>query len=331
VAQNKEEKKAISEVLREAIRKWQMKILVTGSAGMLGTDLCKQLAESGYFFIGTDIKESSNQRLPQEGYLQADILDAKKIESALTDIKPELVIHTAAYTAVDDCEANKELAFLINEQGTSNVAKACKKIDCPMIYISTDYVFDGKKSQPYETDDAVGPESIYGKSKLAGENVLKETLNKCIIVRTSWLYGKNGPNFVDKMISKAKEQQELKVVDDQIGSPTHTLDLSKALINICRLLENNDSTDKYYGTYHVTNSGTCSWHKYACEILKYAGLDVLIEPISTEELKVIYLKADKKYAPRPNYSVLSNNRYNETCQKPMRSWQEALRSYLNQF
>jgi dTDP-4-dehydrorhamnose reductase len=308
-----------------------MKILVTGSAGMLGTDLCKQLAESGYLFIGTDIKNIGEQRLPQEGYVEADILDIKKIEAILADIKPALVIHTAAYTAVDDCEVNKELAFSINEQGTSNLAKACKNIDCSMIYVSTDYVFNGRNKQPYKVDDEVSPESIYGKSKLAGENAIKEILKKHIIVRTSWLYGKNGPNFVDKMIFKAKEQKELKVVDDQIGSPTYTLDLSKALINICGLLEANDFADKHYGTYHITNSGSCSWHKYACEILKYAGLNTMIEPISTEELKAIYLKANKKYAPRPNYSVLSNDRYNETCQKPMRPWQEALRSYLNQF
>ena len=308
-----------------------MTILVTGSAGMLGTDLCKLLAASGYFFVGTDIKEPNEQILPHDTYIQANITDKKKIESVLGQIKPDVVIHTAAYTAVDDCEVNKELAFQINEEGVSNVAEAVKKINADMIYISTDYVFDGKKTSAYETTDKVNPMSIYGKSKLAGEEAIKNILGcKYIIVRTSWLYGEHGSNFVDKIVAKVRNGESLRIVDDQIGSPTSTIDLSQGLIEICKLFGKGGDNQGLYGIYHITNAGACSWYDYTLEIFKYAGANAQVQVISTDELKEIYRKADKRYAPRPTFSVLSNQRFNDLTQKPLRAWQDALRIYLSQ-
>ena len=308
-----------------------MIILVTGSAGMLGTDLCKRLAESGYFFIGTDIKGPDEQILPADAYVQADITNKEKMKSVLEQIKPDIVIHAAAYTAVDACEVNKELAFKINEEGVANVAEAVKNINAVMIYISTDYVFDGKKSSAYEVTDKVNPMSIYGKSKLAGEEAVKSILgNNYIIARTSWLYGKYGPNFVDKIIAKARSGEELSIVDDQIGSPTSTVDLAQALIEICKCLEGNKGDESLHGIYHVTNADTCSWYDYTLEILKYAGIEAQVQAISTDELKEIYNKADKRYAPRPAFSVLNNQRFNDFTKKPLKTWQESLRHYLSQ-
>ena len=308
-----------------------MIILVTGSAGMLGTDLCKRLAESGYFFIGTDIKEPDEQILPADAYVQADITNKEKMKSVLEQIKPDIVIHAAAYTAVDACEVNKELAFKINEEGVANVAEAVKNINAVMIYISTDYVFDGKKTLAYEVTDKVNPMSIYGKSKLAGEEAVKSILgNNYIIARTSWLYGKYGPNFVDKIIAKARSGEELSIVDDQIGSPTSTVDLAQALIEICKCLEGNKGDESLHGIYHVTNADTCSWYDYTLEILKYAGIEAQVQAISTDELKEIYNKADKRYAPRPAFSVLNNQRFNDFTKKPLKTWQESLRHYLSQ-
>ena len=308
-----------------------MIILVTGSAGMLGTDLCKRLAESGYFFIGTDIKGPDEQILPADAYVQADITNKEKMKSVLEQIKPDIVIHAAAYTAVDACEVNKELAFKINEEGVANVAEAVKNINAVMIYISTDYVFDGKKSSAYEVTDKVNPMSIYGKSKLAGEEAVKDILeNKYIITRTSWLYGKYGPNFVDKIIAKARSGEKVSIVDDQIGSPTSTVELAQGLIEICKCLEENKHNDNSYGIYHVTNADTCSWYDYTLEILKYAGIEAQVQAISTDELKEIYNKADKRYAPRPAFSVLNNQRFNDFTKKPLKTWQESLRHYLSQ-
>ncbi len=308
-----------------------MIILVTGSAGMLGSDLCKLLAEGDYFFVGTDIKEPNEQILSHNAYVQANITDKKKIEAVLKQVKPDIVIHTAAYTAVDDCEANKELAFKINEEGASNVARAAKKINANMIYISTDYVFDGKKTSIYKTTDEVNPISIYGKSKLAGEEVVKNILGyKYIIARTSWLYGKCGSNFVDKIVTKARGGELLRIVDDQIGSPTNTIDLSQGLIEICKRFEEDRDNQGLFGVYHISNAGTCSWYDYALQILKYAGIDAQVQAISTDELKEIYNKADKRYAPRPTCSILSNRRFNDLIQKPLKAWQDALRTYLSQ-
>jgi dTDP-4-dehydrorhamnose reductase len=308
-----------------------MIILVTGSAGMLGTDLCRLLAESGYFFIGTDIKEPNEQGLPADAYIQADITNRDKIEDILEETKPDIVIHTAAYTAVDACEINKELAFKINESGAANIAEAANKINATVIYISTDYVFDGKKTSAYEITDKVNPMSIYGKSKLAGEEAVRNIIgNKYIITRTSWLYGKYGPNFVDKIISKARSGEKLNIVNDQTGSPTSTIDLAQGLINICKCFEENKDNQNLYGIYHITNSNSCSWYDYTLEILKYAGIEAQVQAISTDELKEIYNNAGKRYALRPAFSVLNNQRFNDLTQKPLKTWQQALRHYLSQ-
>ncbi|MCK4518712.1 MAG: dTDP-4-dehydrorhamnose reductase [Candidatus Omnitrophica bacterium] len=307
-----------------------MIILITGSAGMLGSDLCGLLAEGGYFFIGSDVKESQRQELPESRYRVMDITDSAAIKKVFADINPDMVIHTAAYTAVDDCETKRDIADSINHKGAANIASVCRETGAAMLYVSTDYVFDGKKQSPYAEDDKTNPLSEYGRSKLSGEKVVRKILiDRHIIVRTSWLYGKDGPNFVDKIIKKAEAGGELNIVDDQVGSPTYTRDLAAALISIIGLIEKSGFTQSDYGTYHITNSGSCSWYDYAKKIIDFAGIKAEVFAIKTDDLRKIYIKADnKKYAERPAHSVLSNKRFNKLTAAPMRPWQDALREYL---
>ena len=267
-----------------------MKILVTGANGMFGQDLCPILEDVGAFVIETD----------------ADTLDTTKsdeVEQALTDIHPDMVIHCAAYTNVDKAEEDVESATLINVTGTENIAKICGKLDIPLIYISTDYVFDGTKTEPYTPDDIPNPLSVYGKTKLQGEEAVKKYCEKYYIARTSWLYGHHGKNFVETMISLA-QKDELKVVDDQIGCPTWTVELANGIL---RLLQ------KPYGTYHVCGSGSTSWYGFAKEIFEQSNLKVNLKPCTTEEFP--------RPAKRPKYSVMDNA-------KICRNWQTALHDYL---
>lgn len=307
-----------------------MTVLVIGSGGMLGSDLCNKLKEAGYFFIGLDIKSKAEQQLPEDIYLEADITNQSNIENVILDIKPQTVIHAAAYTQVDDCEIKKDLAFKINHQGSVNVARACKKTNSVMFYISTDYVFDGKKTTAYEVNDKVNPLSVYGKSKLEGEEAVRDILKeRHIIIRTSWLYGKNGPNFVDKIIARAQNKETLKIINDQKGSPTYTYDLAEGLVELLKFIERNKVKTDLLGTYHITNSNVCSWYDYAIEILKLKEISIKVEAIATDELKETYKQSRRKYAERPSNSVLSNKRFIEVTKNPLRTWQEAIRSYLN--
>ncbi|MCK5305533.1 MAG: dTDP-4-dehydrorhamnose reductase [Candidatus Omnitrophica bacterium] len=307
-----------------------MIILITGSAGMLGSDLCRLLTEGEYSFSGSDIMELQRQELPEDRYRVMDITNLSAIRRVFAEVNPDIVIHAAAYTAVDDCETKRNIADSINRKGAANIASVCKEAGAAMLYISTDYVFDGKKQSPYAVDDQINPLSEYGRSKLSGEKAVREILpDRHVIVRTSWLYGKDGPNFVDKIIKKAEAGNKLNIVDDQIGSPTYTRDLAAALIGIIGLIEKGGFTQSDYGTYHITNSGSCSWYDYAKKIIDFEGIKAEVSAIKTNDLRKIYIEAgNKKYAERPAHSVLSNKRFNELTAVPMRPWQDALREYL---
>ncbi|MGE5422976.1 MAG: dTDP-4-dehydrorhamnose reductase [Ignavibacteriales bacterium] len=275
-----------------------MKILITGAKGMLGYALQKVLAE-GHQIICSDIDDF-------------DITDVHSTLRWITNVQPQVVIHSAGYTNVDGCENNIELAYRVNGLGARNVAAVCSELDAAMIYISSDYVFDGRKSEPYREYDQVNPLSIYGKSKLLGETLVKEMLNRHYIIRTSWLFGPNGKNFVTSMLQLSREMKNIKVVNDQVGSPTYTFDLAQAVKILL--------TGPYYGTYHITNSDYCSWYDFAQEIFRLAGINNQVFPTTTEQLN--------RPAPRPAYSVLDNYLWKNEGFQILRSYKEALREYM---
>ncbi len=275
-----------------------MKILVTGCKGMLGSDLVNTLRDE-HEVTGVDIQDF-------------DITDVNSAINYIESVKPDIVIHPAAYTDVDGCEANVETAFRVNSLGARNIAAACCSIDAAMVYISTDYVYDGEKKGPYLEYDRTNALSIYGKSKLEGENFVKALCSRHYIVRTSWLYGKNGKNFVRTMLELSKTKKELSVVNDQIGSPTYTIDLSKALKELI--------TKPAYGTYHITNEEHCSWFEFAKYIFQTAGVNIEVKPITTEELG--------RPAPRPKNSVLEKFYLKLNGYSTLRSYKEAVREYM---
>ena len=267
-----------------------MKILLTGASGMLGQDLSPVLEDVGAFVI-----ETSSDNM--------DITDVAQVKNVLNCTHPDMVIHCAAYTNVDKAEEEPEKAELINVKGTENIAKVSAELDIPVVYISTDYVFDGSKNTPYTHEDAANPLNIYGKTKLAGEEMIKKYCKKYYIVRTSWLYGHYGSNFVETMISMT-DKPEVKVVDDQIGCPTWTVELANGILKLL---------SKPYGTYHVCGGGQTSWYGFAKEIFKNMNLDVNLIPCSSAEFP--------RPAKRPAYSVMDN-------QKLCRNWEAALRDYI---
>ena len=289
------------------------KILITGSSGMLGIDLANELRH-GYELIGMDLVNNPKSRVHK--FYKADITDPKSIANTFRRASPDIVVHTAAWADVDGCELDKNKAYAVNSDGTRNVALACKEIGAVLVYISTDFVFDGKKRSPYEESDRANPLGVYADSKLKGELAVKKILKKYFIIRTSWLYGKQGKNFVDTIAAKAREDGLLKVVDDQIGSPTYTVDLAKA---IRKLLDTFSS--KNYGTYHISNSGSVSWYEYAKAILKIAGIKAKVMPISSGELD--------RPAIRPAMSVMDNSKFEKVTGYRMRGWKSALREYIN--
>ncbi len=267
-----------------------MKILVTGANGMLGQDLCPILEDMGAFVIETDVDT-------------LDITKPADVERILTAEHPDAVIHCAAYTNVDKAEEDFETAKLINSSGTENIAKVCGRLDIPLVYISTDYVFDGTKNEPYTPDDKPNPINNYGLTKLMGEEAVKKHCKKYYVARTSWLYGHYGKNFVETMLS-LKDKDELKVVDDQTGCPTWTVELANGIAKLFQ---------KPYGTYHVCGSGSTSWYGFAKEIFEQSGLKVNLQPCTTEEFP--------RPAKRPKYSIMDN-------QKICRDWKLALADYL---
>ena len=270
-----------------------MKVLITGAGGMLGQDLCPLLEDEGY-----DVIETRSKTM--------DITDKEKVLEVFAEQAPDLVIHCAAYTNVDGAEEDFETALLINEKGTENVAIAAEKADIPIVYISTDYVFDGTADKPYKPDDKPNPVDNYGLSKLKGEEAVKKHCKKHYIIRTSWLYGHHGKNFVETMISLGKKMPEVRVVDDQVGCPTWSVALSEAII---KLLE--DEAD--FGTYHVCGSGKTSWYGFTKEIFKLAGIKTPVIPVTTAEFP--------RPAKRPAYSVMENG---GICP----DWKVSLRQYM---
>ncbi len=268
-----------------------MKILVTGSKGMLGQDLCPILEDEDFEVIETDVDT-------------LDITDEKNIEEVFNEKHPEFVIHCAAYTNVDKAEEDKETAFKINAKGTENLAKACKKADIPILYISTDYVFDGTKQGKYLPNDKTNPINVYGESKLAGEKAVQEN-EKYYITRTSWLYGHHGKNFVETMIS-LKDKEELKVVDDQIGCPTWTVELANGIVKLIK-------EEMPYGIYQICGSGHTSWYGFAKKIFELCNFNVNLKPCTTDEFP--------RAAKRPENSIMENN-------KICRKWETALKEYI---
>ena len=272
------------------------KVLVTGANGMLGQDLCPILEDNGYDVFETDVNI-------------LDITKPDNIDEVFTSQKPDIVIHCAAYTNVDKAEEDIDNARLINAKGTENIAKACKKYNATMVYISTDYVFDGginkKRTEPYKPLEKTAPLNNYGLTKWEGEEAVRNNLEKYYICRTSWLYGHHGKNFVETMLSLA-DKPELKVVDDQVGCPTWTVDLSDAVVKIIN--------EKPYGTYHTCGGSSTSWYGFAKEIFERAGLNVNLKPCNTEEFP--------RPAKRPAYSVMDNSGL-------LRNWKLALKDYLS--
>lgn len=276
-----------------------MKVLVTGVKGQLGFDVMNELKKRGLEAVGADIEEM-------------DITDAESVNRFIMAAKPDAVIHCAAYTAVDAAEENEDICRRVNADGTRNIAKVCKELDCKMIYISTDYVFDGQGSRPWEPDEERHPLNVYGQTKYEGELAVQELLEKYFIVRIAWVFGVNGKNFVKTMLNLAQTHDTLTVVNDQYGSPTYTYDLARLLVDMVQ-------TDKY-GIYHATNEGICTWYEFACEIFKQANVAVKVLPVSAAEYRA--------KAKRPENSRMSKEKLTENGFERLPSWQDALGRYL---
>ncbi len=284
-----------------------MKVLVTGVKGQLGYDVIKELEKRNIEAVGVDIEEM-------------DITNADSVKAIIGSAKPDAVIHCAAWTAVDlaEDEENREKVRLVNAVGTENIAKVCKDLDCKMLYISTDYVFDGQGTRPWEPDDERNPLNVYGYTKYEGELAVEKWLDKYFIVRIAWVFGINGKNFVKTMLNLGKTHDRLTVVNDQIGSPTYTYDLARLLVDMIQ-------TDKY-GKYHATNEGYCSWYDFACEIFKEASKyddkysKITVEPVDSSAFPV--------KAKRPSNSRMSKAKLADNGFDRLPTWQNALERYI---
>lgn len=275
-----------------------MKVVVTGAKGQLGYDVIKRLELNGDEAVGADLPE-------------LDITDSQAVEAYIESVRPDAVIHCAAYTAVDAAESEKDLCSAVNESGTRNIALSCEKYGCKLIYISTDYVFSGEGIEEFETDSPKKPCNHYGASKLAGEEAAV-LCNRCFIVRISWVFGINGKNFVRTMLRLSETRDELTVVSDQVGSPTYTYDLA---ILLCDMVK----TEKY-GVYHATNEGLCTWAEFAAEIMRLAGRKTKIIPVTSAEYKTA--------AVRPLNSRMSKKSLDDNGFGRLPSWQDALERYI---
>lgn len=301
-----------------------MKVLVTGVAGQLGHDVMNELHKRGYEGVGSDIAPKysgadDGTAVTKMDYVQMDITNSQEVTETIKKVNPDVVVHCAAWTAVDLAEEseNKEKVMAINVGGTENIAKVCKELDCKMVYISTDYVFDGYGTRPWNEDcKDYAPLNVYGESKLMGEKVVSLNLEKYFIVRIAWVFGVNGNNFIKTMLKVGKKFDTLKVVNDQIGTPTYTYDLSRLLVDMIE-------TDKY-GYYHATNEGGyISWYDFACEIFKQAGYKTKVNPVTTEEYGVS--KARRPFNSRLNKTKLVDNGFT-----PLPDWKDALSRYLKE-
>lgn len=275
------------------------KVIVTGAKGQLGSDVVKYFTDAGYQVFGF-------------GKDELDITNLENVQEIFLKINPDIVIHSGAFTSVDLAESEEDLAYTINAVGTRNVAVAAKQVNAKLVYISTDYVFNGQGTKPYHEFMPTMPLGVYGASKLAGENYVRDFHDKFFIVRTSWVYGKNGNNFVKTMLKLAAERDELTVVHDQIGCPTYTVDLTNCLLELVK-------TEKY-GTYHVSNSGSCSWNEFAKEIFSIKKMNINVKPVTTAEFP--------RPAARPAYSVFDHMGLRLNNFPQMRNWKEALREFL---
>ena len=293
-----------------------MKAFVTGVGGQLGYDVVNELKKRGYTAVGSDIADETSAECE---YIKLDITDAEAVDRTVSEVSPDVVVHCAAWTAVDaaEDEENKAKVFAINAEGPRNLAQACKAIDSKMIQISTDYVFDGQGERPWQPDDKdYAPLSVYGKSKLEGELAVAETLEKYYIVRIAWVFGVNGKNFVKTMLNVGKKYPEVRVVSDQIGTPTYTYDLARLLVDMAE----NDK----YGYYHATNEGGyISWYDFTCEIFRQAGYATKVTPVTTEEYGLS--KAARPFNSRLDKSKLQANGF-----EPLPTWQDALSRYLKE-
>ena len=305
-----------------------MKVFVTGVCGQLGHDVVNEAARRGYVIVGSDIQSSyvgicDNSSVTRAPYVSLDITDKSMVDRVMQEVKPDAVIHCAAWTAVDAAEEtdNQARVHMINAEGTRNIAEAAKRVDAKMLYLSTDYVFDGRGKRPWEPDDkCYAPLNVYGQSKLEGEIAVSETLAKYFIVRIAWVFGLNGKNFIKTMINVGKTHDVVRVVNDQVGTPTYTLDLARLLIDMIE-------TEKY-GYYHATNSesepgGYISWYDFCCEFYKQYGLSTKVIPVSTEEYGL-------SKAARPENSRLDKSKLVTAGFRPLPTWQDAVSRYLKE-
>ena len=301
-----------------------MKVFVTGVGGQLGHDVMNELHKRGHEGIGSDVHPTysgvmDGSAVTTMPYESLDITDAAAVQAVLRRVRPDAVIHCAAWTAVDlaEDEDKQELVRAINADGTRNIAGVCKELDCKMVYISTDYVFDGQGETPWTADcKDYKPLNIYGQTKLEGELAVAECLEKYFIVRIAWVFGLNGKNFIKTMLNIGKKFDTLRVVNDQIGTPTYTLDLSRLLVDMIK-------TEKY-GYYHATNEGGyISWYEFACEIFRQAGYSTNVMPVTTAEYGL-------SKAARPFNSRLDKAKLTENGFSPLPPWQDALRRYLKE-
>ncbi|MEO2263791.1 dTDP-4-dehydrorhamnose reductase [Dorea sp. YH-dor228] len=310
-----------------------MKVLVTGVGGQLGHDVMNELARRGYEGIGSDIAPeysgvADGSAVTTMPYIPMDITDAASVEEKITEVHPDVVVHCAAWTAVDMAEDDDKVEKVraINAGGTVNIANVCKKLDCKMVYISTDYVFDGQGLEPWQPDcKDYKPLNVYGQTKLEGELAVSETLEKYFIVRIAWVFGKNGKNFIKTMLNVGKTHDKLTVVNDQIGTPTYTFDLARLLVDMIE-------TEKY-GYYHATNEGGyISWYDFTKEIFRqavemgheeYAEDRLIVSPVTTEEYGI-------SKAARPFNSRLDKSKLKENGFEPLPTWQDALGRYLKE-
>ncbi len=276
-----------------------MRVLVTGAKGQLGRDLMNELKRQGLEGIGVDVEEM-------------DITDPEKCRSVIGQAGADAVIHCAAYTAVDAAEDQAELCRKINGEGTRNVAEACRDAGVKLMYISTDYVFDGEGTRPWEPDDERAPLNVYGQTKYEGELAIEELLDRYYIIRIAWVFGAAGKNFIKTMLRLGREKGAVSVVNDQVGSPTYTYDLARLLVDMVQT--------EHYGRYHATNEGECSWYEFACEIFRQAGLEVQVTPVSSE--------AFAAKAKRPANSRMSKEKLTEKGFVRLPDWQDALKRFL---
>lgn len=289
-----------------------MKILITGAKGQLGKQIINIL-KNGESEIGKISKEYINSEIIGVDVDELDITDLNAVRKYFSEVKPEVVINCAAYTNVDACESNEDIAFKINAIGPRNLAIVANEVDVKLLHVSTDYVFNGEGTVPFKEYDKVDPVSVYGKTKLAGENFVREIAKKYYIVRTAWLYGYEGNNFVYTIMKAGKANGKLTVVDDQRGNPTNAEDLAHHMLKIAITEE--------YGTYHCTGTGECSWYDFACRIIEYANIECKVETVNSDT----YVRAAK----RPSYSSLDNMMLRCTVGDEMRVWEEALKVFIN--